>query len=172
MRKSLFFIFSLIIFALLMDCNRTSSETEYSKTESRHPHKRYSRFHRFDHGRIDRMADDLGLSDEQLEQLKKLEKEIDEKRAEMMRDREGKDSVKAKIAEMIRSDSLSKEEILRFMEELHSLGEKQRAEVDSFTAERLAKMHFILTEEQRQKLAKKIEEFEPGRDFKPRKNKE
>ncbi|MEJ2567317.1 MAG: Spy/CpxP family protein refolding chaperone [candidate division WOR-3 bacterium] len=165
MKKSLFFIFSLIVFPFFVDCNRAPSETK-----SRHPHTRHSKFHR-DHSKIDRMAGDLGLSGEQLEQLKKLEKEIDEKRTEMRRDEKGRDSVKAKIVEMIRADSLSKEEIFQFMEELHSLGEQQRAEIDSFTAERLAKMHSILTEEQREKLARKIEEFEPRRDFEPEKDK-
>ena len=166
MKKGLFFIFSLILFALLVDCNRTPSETE-----SRYPHTRHSKFHR-DHSKIDRMADDLALSEEQLEQLKKLEKEIYEKRIEMKRNRERRDSVKAKIAEMIRADSLTKEEIFQFMEELHSSAEERRAEIDRFTAERLAKMHSILTEEQREKLAAKLEEFEHRRDFKPEKDKE
>jgi Spy/CpxP family protein refolding chaperone len=171
MKRNLFFILSLVILPLFIGCNRDPSKTEYSKKELRHPHIRHSKFHESDHGRIDRMADDLGLSDEQLERLKKLEKEIDEKRIEMMRDSERRDSVKAKIAEMIRLDSLSKEEIFQFMEELHSAAEERRAEIDSFTAERLAKMHSILIKEQREKLAKKIEEFEPRRDFEPERDK-
>ena len=166
MKKSLFFIFILIVFPFFVDCNRAPSETESS-----HPYTRHSKFHR-DHSKIDRMADDLALSEEQLEQLKKLEKEIYEKRIEMRRDRERRDSIKVKIVEMIRLDSLSKEEISRFMEELHSASEERRAEIDRFTAERLAKMHAILTKDQRERLAKKIEEFEPRRDFEPRKDKE
>jgi Spy/CpxP family protein refolding chaperone len=166
MKKSLFFIFILIVFPFFVDCNRAPSETE-----SRHPHTRHSKFHR-DHSKIDRMADDLDLSEEQLEQLKKLEREIYEKRIEMRRDRERRDSIKAKIVEMIKLDSLSKEEISQFMEELHSASEERRAEIDKFTAERLAKMHAILTKDQRERLAKKIEEFEPRRDFEPGKDKE
>ncbi len=166
MKKSLFFIFILIVFPFFVDCNRAPSETE-----SRNPHTRHSKFHR-DHSKIDRMADDLDLSEEQLEQLKKLEKEIYEKRIEMRRDRERRDSIKARIVEMIRLDSLSKEEISQFMEELHSASEERRAEIDKFTAEKLAKMHAILTKDQRERLAKKIEEFEPRRDFEPGKDKE
>jgi Spy/CpxP family protein refolding chaperone len=171
-KKYIFIILLLLIFVLFTGCNREQpGRGSFSFGASvGHPHKREdSKFHRFDHGRIDRMADDLGLSDEQLEELKKLEKEIDEKRSEMRQDRKNRENVKAKIVEMIRADSLSKEEILQFMEELHSFAEQRRMEMDSFTAERLAKMHSILTKEQREKLAKKLEEFEPRRKFKPKK---
>ncbi len=160
MKKNLFFVFILIVLTLFVGCNGDSSKKEYGKEELRH-----SRFRR-DRSRIDRMADDLDLSGGQLEELRKLEKEIDEKRFAMMRDREERECAMSRITGMIRSDSLSKEEILQFMEELHSAAEERRAEIDSFTAERLAKMHFILTKEQREKLAKKIEEFKPKRDKK------
>jgi len=84
----------------------------------------------------------------------------------MRKERKHKDIFKEKIVEMVQKDSLSKEEIIAFMEELHSLGEEFRKETDSFVAERLVKMHSILTKEQREKLAKKLEEFEPKPRFK------
>jgi len=165
--KYLFLILSLMIFALFVGCNRSPSKGEHGRTEFRHPHKGDRKdFHRFDHSRIDRMAKKLDLSAEQVAALKEMEKEIMEKQFEMRKERKHKDIFKEKIVEMVQKDSLSKEEIIAFMEELHSLGEEFRKETDSFVAERLVKMHSILTKEQREKLAKKLEEFEPKPRFK------
>jgi Spy/CpxP family protein refolding chaperone len=165
--KYLFFILPLIIFILFAGCDRSSTEREHGRPDVRHPHEREHRdFHRFDHSRVDRMADDLDLTSTQVETLKKLEKEIREKQLEMRKERRHRDVVKETIVEMIKKDSLSKEEIVGFMEEMHSMGEELRKETDSFVAERLAKMHAILTEEQREKLAKKLEEFQPRSRFK------
>ncbi len=170
-KRYLFLILSLILFTFFAGCNRSPSEREHVKPEFRHPRKDDSKdFHRFDHSRIDKMAEDLDLSAEQVEALKEMEKEIMEKQFGMRRDKEPRDVVKEKIVEMIRKDSLSKEEIIGFMEEVHSMGEELRRETDSFVAERLAKMHSILTQEQREKLAKKLEEFKPKRKFKPKRD--
>ncbi len=162
----------LILFALFMGCNRSPSKGEHGRPEFRHPHKGDSKdFHRFDYSRVDKMAKKLDLSAEQVEALKEMEKEIMEKQFEMRRDKKHKDFVKEKIVEMIKKDSLSKEEITGLMEELHSMGEEFRKETDSFVAERLVKMHSILTKEQREKLAKKLEEFEPKPRFKEKEDK-
>ena len=91
---------------------------------------------------------------------KKIEKEMGEKRAEMRGKKKDYENIKEKLIELIRKDSLSRGEVLGFMKELHSLKEEHRMKMDSLMAERLAKMHSILSEEQREKLAKKIEEFE------------
>jgi Spy/CpxP family protein refolding chaperone len=172
-KKYLFFIISLMLFTFFAGCNRDSSEGKFGRPDFRHPHERSHRdFHRFDHSRIDRMADDLDLSSDQIEALKELEKEIREKQFEMRKERKRRDVVKETIVEMIRKDSLSDEEIIEFMEEVHSMGEELRKETDSFIAERLVKMHSILTKEQRGKLAKKLEEFKPGSRFKKKEDKE
>ncbi len=169
--KYLFLILSLIIFTLFAGCNRSTSEREYGRTELRHPRKGDRKdFHRFDHSRVDKMAKKLDLSAEQVEALKEMEKEIMEKQFKMRKERKHKDFVKEKIVEMVQKDSITKEEIIAFMEELNSFREEVRKETDSFVAERLVKMHSILTKEQREELAKKLEEFEPERRFKEKKD--
>ena len=116
------------------------------------------------------MAKDLALSEEQVLELKKIEEEMREKRSLMRQERKDQESIKKKMLDLIRKDSLSREEVLSFMNELHSLKEEHRMRMDSLTAERLAKMHSVLSEEQREKLAQKIEEFEPKRRFKSEKS--
>jgi Spy/CpxP family protein refolding chaperone len=169
MTKKHIFIILFLVFAVFSGCSRKPAQRDFSKAPFRHPHRgeHTEDLSELSHCRIDRMADDLGLSAEQLEELRNLEMEITKKRLEMKRDRKRREDVKVKIIEMVKEDSLSKEEILSFMNELHSLGEESRKEADSFIAERLAKMHSILTKEQREKLAKKLEEFESRRKFKP-----
>ncbi len=163
-KRNNFFITCLVIFALFAGCSRDVSERKYRRPHFKHPHKDVAKF---GHCRIDKMAEDLDLSTDQIEALKELEKEIMKKQFEMRQNKKHRDVIKEKIVEMIKKDSLSKEEIIVFMDELHSLGEELRKETDSFVAERLAKMHSILTKEQREELAKKLEEFEPRRKFKP-----
>jgi Spy/CpxP family protein refolding chaperone len=171
-KKYLFSIISLMLFIFFAGCNRDSSDGKYGRPDFRHPHERSHRdFHEFDHSRVDRMAKKLDLSAEQVEALKEIEKEIMEKQFEMRRYKRHREDVKENIVEMVRKDSLSKEEIIEFMEEVHSMEEELRKETDSFIAERLAKMHSILTEEQREKLAKKLEEFEPKSRFKKKEDK-
>jgi hypothetical protein len=171
-KKYIFIILLLLGFSLFLGCGRNPPERAFLRPHFRHPHREEGPgdVSEISHCRVDRMAEDLGLSAEQLEQLRELEMEIAKKRLEMNRERNHRENVKVKIVEMVREDTLSKEEILSFMEELHSLGEERRKEADSFIAERLAKMHSILTKEQREKLAKKLEEFEPRRKFKPKKD--
>jgi Spy/CpxP family protein refolding chaperone len=170
-KNCIFIILFVLVFAVFSGCGRKPSERAFPEPRFRPPHREGIKDHsKFEHSMIDRMSKDLRLSEEQIEELKKLETEITEKRIEMMREKKHRENVKVKIVEMVKEDSLSKEEILSFMNELHSLGEECRKEADSFIAERLAKMHSILTKEQREKLAKKIEEFEPGRKFKPKKD--
>lgn len=171
-KKYLFLIISLILFTFFAGCNRDSSDRNYNRPDFRHSHKReHKDFHGFGHSRIDKMAKKLDLSAEQIEALKELEKEIREKQFEMRKERKNRDIVKEKTIELIKKDSLTKEEIVEFMEEVHSMGEELRKETDSFVAERLVKMHSILTEEQRGKLAKKLEEFEPRSRFKKKEDK-
>jgi polyhydroxyalkanoate synthesis regulator phasin len=168
-RKYIFIILLPLVLAVFLGCDRKPARRDFSGSSFRHPHRGESAedVSRFDRCIIDRMSEDLSLSSEQIEELKNLEMEITKKRIEMRRDRKRREDVKVKIIEMVKEDSLSKEEILNFMDELHSLGEERRKEADSFIAERLAKMHSILTKEQREKLAKKLEEFESRRKFKP-----
>jgi Spy/CpxP family protein refolding chaperone len=168
-KKYIFIILALLIFTVFAGCNRNPRERGFF----RHPHsgvlpeKGPENISWFGPHRLNKMAKDLNLSKAQLDTLKKFEKEIMEKHFEMRKERESEENIKAKIVEMVRRDSLSKEEILNFMNDLYSSIEKYRMETDSLVAERLAKMHSILTKEQREKLAKKLEEFKPRREFKP-----
>ena len=167
-KRSIILILSVILFTFSQGCDSGSSVKE--DTKSSRSHKRKHRdISRYGFGRIEKMAKDLALSEEQVLELKKIEEEMREKRAEMREKRKGNETIKEKMIELIKKDSLSREEVLDFMNELHSLKEEHRMGMDSLTAERLAKMHSILTEEQREKLAKKIEEFEHKRKSKPEK---
>ena len=167
-KRSIILILSVIFFAFSQGCDRGSSVKE--DTKSNRSHKRKHRdISRYGFGRIEKMAKDLSLSEEQVLELKKIEEEMREKRSLMHQERKDQESIKKKMVGLIRKDSLSREEVLNFMNELHSLKEEHRMRMDSLTAERLAKMHSILTEEQREKLAEKIEEFEHKRKSKPEK---
>ncbi len=171
-KKYISIILLLLGFSVFSGCGRKPPERAFLRPHLRHPHREEGPgdVSEISRCRIDKMAEDLGLSAEQLEKLRNLEMEITKKRLEMERVRKHMENVKVKIVEMVKEDSLSKEEILSFMNELHSLAEESRKEADIFIAERLAKMHSILTKEQREKLAKKLEEFEPRRKFKPKKD--
>jgi len=168
-KKHIFIILFALTFFFLNGCGKKSSEEGLSKPSFEHPRREKSKdISKFGYCRVDKMAGDLDLSGEQLEKLKRLEAEITQKQIEMMRDRKRTENIKEKILILVKKDSLSKEEIIAFMDELHSLREINRKEADSFVAERLAEMHSVLTKEQRGKLAKKLEEFEVERKFKPK----
>jgi len=170
-KKYILIILSILVLAVSGGCGRKPSGKAFPKPHFRSPRgERTENFSEFERSGVDRMAEDLGLSEQQIRELKKLEMEITEERIEMSREEKHRENVKVKIAGMVRKDSLSEDEILSFINELHSLEEEHRKEADIFIAERLAKMHSILTKEQREKLARKIEEFEPGRRFKHRKD--
>lgn len=168
-KKYIFMILPLLIFTAFTGCNRKPPERGFFRPHHREgpPGRGPEDISWFGPHRFNKMAKDLNLSKAQLDTLRKIEKEIMEKHIDMIEDREREENIKAKITEMVRKDSLSKEEILAFTNKLHSLREERRMKADSFTAEKLAEMHSILTKEQREKLAKKLEEFKPRRDFKP-----
>lgn len=163
-------ILMLIMIVLISGCKQKTPERNSFRPHREHPHpERPTDVSKFEHCRIERMADDLDLTREQVDTLKKIEFEIMKKRFELMKNRKHRKDIKENIVMMIRKDSLTDEEILEFMNELHLQHEKLRREIDSFTARGLARMHSILTEEQREKLAKKLEKFRPPRRFEPRK---
>ena len=171
-KRSVILILSVIFFSFLQGCNRGSSVKTPAETNfKRHSERGHGDISRFGFGRIEEMAKDLDLSEGQVEELKNIEEEILEKRAEMREIRKGGETIKQKMVELIKKDSLSKEEVLKFMNELHSLKDEYRMRMDSLMAERLAKVHAVLTEEQREKLAQRIAEFEPEMKFKPEKDK-
>jgi Spy/CpxP family protein refolding chaperone len=172
--KYIFMVLFLLIASLFAGCSRESPKRGFFKTHhrERHPGRGPEDISMFGPGRFEKMAKDLDLSESQLDTLKKIEKEIMKKHFEMRKNRKEEENIRTKITEMIRKDSLSKEEILEFMNKLHSLREENRMQEDSFTAEKLAKMHSILTKEQREKLAKKLEEFKPKREFKRERDRE
>jgi Spy/CpxP family protein refolding chaperone len=172
-KRNIFLISSVIFISFSQGCDRDSSVKKYTRSHFRRPpHERsHGDITRFGFGSIEKMAKDLNLSDEQVEELKKIEEEMLEKREQMREIRKGRETIKQKMVELIKQDSLSKEEVLNFMHELHSLKEEYRMAMDSLMAERLAKTHSVLSEKQREKLAQKIAEFEPKRKFKPEKDK-
>jgi Spy/CpxP family protein refolding chaperone len=170
LKRNVILILSVIFFTFSQGCKRDSSVREYSKSHFKHSHDRsHKDISRFGFVSIERMAKELNLSEGQIEELKKIENEMSEKRSLMRQERKERENIKIKIVDLIRKDSLSREEVLSFMNELHSLKEEERMKMDSLIAERLARVHSVLTEEQREKLAQKIEEFEPNRKFKPEK---
>jgi Spy/CpxP family protein refolding chaperone len=166
-KKYIFIIVTLLFFIVLIGCGRKPLERGFFKHPHRggHPGRGPEDISMFGPRRFEKMAKELDLSESQLDTLKKLEREIMKKHFEMKKSRKQEENLKTKITEMIRKDSLSKEEILEFMNKLNSLREECRMETDSFTAEKLAEIHSILTKEQREKLAKKLEEFKPKREF-------
>ena len=170
-KRNVILILSVLFFTFLQGCDRGTSVKKYGKPHFRRPHDRsHEDVARFGFGRIEKMAEELNLSEQQIEKLKKIETEMCEKGSLMRKERKGDESIKTKIVDLIRKDSLSREEVLSFMNKLHSLKEEHRMQMDSLMAERLAKIHAVLTEEQREILAKKLEEFEPEREFKPGKD--
>ncbi len=169
-KKNIILILSLTIFSLLAGCNRDFSSKKSSRPPFRHHHPGGSGdISEFGFARIEKMAKELNLSEQQIEKLKEIEKEMCEKRSVMRKEMKDHESISMQIVELIRKDSLAREEVLKFMNELHSLKEEHRMRMDSLMAERLAKMHSVLTREQREILAKKIEEFEPKRHHKSEK---
>jgi Spy/CpxP family protein refolding chaperone len=167
-KRSIILILSVVFLTFLQGCNRDFSVNRRNKSDLEHSHHRD--ISKFGFGRIEEMAKDLNLSGAQVEELKKIEEEMREKRAEMREKRKGSETIKQKMVELIKKDSLSKKEVLDFMNELHSVKEEYRMIMDSLMAERLAKMHSVLDEKQREKLAQKIAEFEHKRKFKPEKS--
>jgi Spy/CpxP family protein refolding chaperone len=165
-------ILPLLFFIVFAGCSRESPKRGFFRTHHRekHPGRGPEDISMFGPCRFEKMAKELNLSESQLDTLKILEREIMRKHFEMRKNRKQEENIKVNIAEMIRKDSLSKEEILEFMNKLNSLREENRLEEDSFTSEKLAKMHSVLTKEQREKLAKKLEEFKPKREFGPERN--
>lgn len=172
LKRNIILILSLTIFILIAGCNRdfSSKGPPRPPLDRRHPGG-HGDISSFGFVRIEKMAKELSLSEGQIEALKEIEKEMGEKRSLMRQERKDHESIKIKIVDLIRKDSLSRDEVLSFMNELHSLKEEHRMEMDSLMAERLARIHSVLTEEQREKLAKKIEEFEHKKKFKPEKDK-
>lgn len=166
-KRSIFLILSLTIFTLIAGCNRdfSSKKPPRSSFDRRHPGG-HGDIARFGFGRIEKMAEELNLSEQQIEELKGIEKEMCEKRSLMQQEKKDHENIRMQIVDLIRKDSLSREEVLNFMNDLHSLKEEERMHMDSLIAERLAKIHSVLTKEQREILAKKLEEFEPERKFK------
>lgn len=170
-KRYVILIFSLMFVALFYGCGREATEKEAFRFPVRPPHGAPPKdIPPIGYCRTEKMAEDLNLSKAQFDTLRKIEREIIKKRFELMRGKEQKEFVKNRIIEMVRKDSLSKEEILAFMDSLHLREEKLRKEIDDFTAGRLARVHSILDEGQREKLAQKLEEFEPRRRFRPRKD--
>lgn len=170
-RRNVILILSVVFFTFLQGCDRGTSLKKFRRPHIKRSHDRsHGDIARFGFGRVEKMAEELNLSEQQIEELKEIEKEMCEKRSLMRQDRKDHESIKIKIVDLVRKDSLSREEVLSFMDKLHSLKEEHRMQMDSLMAERLAKIHAVLTKEQREILAKKLEEFEPERKFKPGKD--
>ncbi|MEO0293437.1 MAG: hypothetical protein ABIN61_04340 [candidate division WOR-3 bacterium] len=159
-RRLIFLFFSSLI--IFLGCKKQSQE----KPPFPHFEGKREAPYLFKYPRIDRMVEWLNLSKEQIDSLEKIRREFFEKSFERIKeDREREEIIKKKIVEMVKKEKLSKEEILNFMNELNSIREKTRMRCDSLAAEKIARAHSILTKEQKEELAKRIEEFKPKRAF-------
>lgn len=151
-------IVSLIL--IIYGCNRWNPERRFGRNHPPFPDE----FAKQPIHRIERMAEDLNLTDEQEDSLVKIQREIIEKHAEIRgRERQDRMNIKKRIAEMIRQDTLSEKEILDFMNEMHAVREKFSSELDTFTANRLARAHSVLTGEQRKRMIDRLERFDRRR---------
>lgn len=105
---------------------------------------------------LNRFARDLDLTEEQKVTLDKIKDEIIAKHEEMREEiREDRDGFKDEIISLVKSDKISKEQIYEFLERRES----KKKEIDDFMIEKAVQIHDMLTPEQREKIAEKIESF-------------
>lgn len=157
-KKSIVFSAVLLIILALFGCERCNKEKGFGE---KHPHFHPGFGEEGEH-RIEKLAKDLDLSEEQVDSLMKIHREIIEKHKEIMREEEqGKMDIKQRIIALIRKDSLKEEEILSFLKDLEEIKGSHRDQLDNFIAKRLVRVHSILTKEQREKMVEKLEKFNP-----------
>lgn len=159
-RKIIIISILTLFLIILSGCDRWSPRRDFG---GRHPPCPQD-FEEKARYRVEKMADDLGLSEEQMDSLVKIQKQIMKKHIEIHKEEKKKEiELKSRIVEMVEQDSLSEDEVLNFMKELHSVKERYRTELDTFVARKITRAHSILTEEQRKKMAEKLEKFERRR---------
>ncbi|MEA1912590.1 MAG: Spy/CpxP family protein refolding chaperone [candidate division WOR-3 bacterium] len=107
---------------------------------------------------INRFSRDVNLTDEQEAAINKIKDEILAKQKEAREEaRKNRDKLKNEIITLVKSDKIDKEQIQKILRNEEVIREKR--EMDDFLAEKLLQIHDLLTPEQREKIAKKIENF-------------
>ncbi len=105
---------------------------------------------------LERFARDLDLTEEQREKLDKIKDEIIEKRKERREKlREEHEEFMDKIVALVKSDKISKEQIYEILE----IRDEKMEEMNDFLIDKLIEVHEMLTTEQREKIAEKLETF-------------
>jgi len=111
------------------------------------------------HSMINRFSRDVNLTDEQEAAINKIKDEIFAKQKEAREEaRKNRDKLKNEIITLVKSDKIDKEQIQKILRNEEVIREK--GEMIDFLAEKLLQIHDLLTPEQREKIAKKIENFE------------
>ncbi|MCD6311659.1 MAG: Spy/CpxP family protein refolding chaperone [Elusimicrobia bacterium] len=114
------------------------------------PHERIANF------LIKRISSELELTERQQDTVNRIKEEILSKRKERTGSRE---DIKNAVIKQIKSSSFDKEEVMTLIEEEKFYKEK----MGHFMIDKLAEFHAILTPEQKEKLAEKIEHFGRGK---------
>jgi Spy/CpxP family protein refolding chaperone len=159
-KKSIVFSAILLIIIALFGCERCNREKEFGKKPPHFP----PGFGKEGKHRIENLAKDLDLSEEQVDSLMKIHQEIIKKHKEIKEEeKQDETSIKHRIIGLIRKDSLKEEEVLSFLKDLQEIKGRHRDELDNFIAKRIARAHSILTKKQREKMIEKLEKFDPGK---------
>lgn len=105
---------------------------------------------------LEKFARDLNLTEEQREKLDNIRDEIIEKRKERREKlREEHEEFMDKIVALVKSDKISKEQIYEILE----IRNEKMEEMNDFLIDKLIEVHEMLTPEQREKIAEKLETF-------------
>jgi len=105
---------------------------------------------------LEKFARDLDLTEEQREKLDKIRDEIIEKREERREElRKEHEEFMDKIVALVKSDKISKEQIYEILE----IRDEKTKEMNDFLIDKLIDVHEMLTTEQREKIAEKLETF-------------
>ncbi len=105
---------------------------------------------------LERFARDLDLTEEQREKLNKIKDEILEERKENReKQREEHKEFMDKIVSLVKSDKITKEQIYKILE----IRDEKMKKMNNFLIDKLIEIHEMLTPEQREEIAEKLEAF-------------
>ncbi len=110
---------------------------------------------------LGRMFKELKFTDKQKKKVNELQDEIHEKIKAAMEDNK-KEDMRKEIIEQIKKDNIDKTQIMNIITDK----EKQKKDMGNFMIGKLIEFHTILTPQQREELAKRIEKFGDHEDKK------